>query len=80
MTAPAFVAAENHVTDAEAYKQYASRVLATLVPFGGVVMTRAGGSVALGGDAPVDRSAACCRASRKRAEGQGVSPPASGGC
>ena len=50
----AYVVAENHVTDAEAYGDYARRVLATLLPFGGRVLARAGTTHSLEG-APPDR-------------------------
>ncbi len=48
----AFVVAENHIINADAYKDYAGRVLATLVPHGGVVIARAGESVSFEGSSP----------------------------
>ena len=48
----AFVVAENHVTDAEAYMDYAARVLPTLRPFGGRVLARAGTTHSLEGAPP----------------------------
>ena len=49
---PAYLVAENHIIDPEAFKEYASAVLATLVPFGGRLIVRAGATETLEGTPP----------------------------
>ena len=50
--APAYLIAELEVTDSTAFQKYASSVPATLAPFGGHYLVRAGRTVTLEGDQP----------------------------
>ena len=50
--APAYIIAELEITDSTAFQKYASSVPATLAPFGGHYLVRAGRTVALEGDPP----------------------------
>ena len=50
--APAYIIAELEITDSTVFQKYASSVPATLAPFGGHYLARAGRTVALEGDPP----------------------------
>ena len=73
-TLPAFYVSELEVSDAEGLKPYGARVAATLEPFGGRFLVRAGTIVPLEGEAPKGRIVAIAFESMEKAHAWYDSP------